>query len=249
MLEDSLFESRGHGRTRKPVTLIVAAIAHVAIISLLVLIPLLETQALPLPPVNMPLWEPKLVRLKPISDVFSAQPRRPVPPQTDAVVFTAPTAIPDKIAVINEPPDPNLGFLPSAATGHGLPADLLNSAALSATPAAPVLALPAPPPPPPPPFKAEPIRQGGIVQAANLIHQVNPVYPPLARQTRVQGAVVMEATISRDGSVESLRIVSGQPLLNQAALDAVRQWRYRPTMLNGEPVEVITTITVTFTLQ
>ncbi len=59
----------------------------------------------------------------------------------------------------------------------------------------------------------------------------------------------MEATISKDGSVESLRIVSGHPLLSQAALDAVRQWRYRPTMLNGEPVEVITTITVTFTLQ
>jgi protein TonB len=59
----------------------------------------------------------------------------------------------------------------------------------------------------------------------------------------------MEAEISKDGSVQSLRVISGHPLLNQAALDAVRQWKYRPTLLNGEPVEVLTTITVTFTLQ
>ena len=87
------------------------------------------------------------------------------------------------------------------------------------------------------------------MQAANLIHQVNPIYPPLARQARVQGVVVMEATISKDGSIESLRIIQGHPLLNQAALDAVQQWKYRPTMLNGDPVEVITTVTVTFRLQ
>ena len=78
---------------------------------------------------------------------------------------------------------------------------------------------------------------------------MNPVYPPLARQIRVQGAVVMEAVINKEGSIESLRVISGHPLLNQAALDAVKQWRYRPTMLNGEPVEVITTVTVTFSLR
>ena len=87
------------------------------------------------------------------------------------------------------------------------------------------------------------------MEAANLIHQVNPIYPPLARQARVQGVVVMEAAISKDGSIESLRVIQGHPLLNQAALDAVQQWKYRPTMLNGDPVEVITTVTVTFRLQ
>ena len=111
MLEDSLFESRGPRRTRKPITLIVAAIAHVVIVAVLVLIPLLETQALPLPPVNMPLWAPRPVNLKPIG-VFSAQPRTPTRPQTEAVVFTAPSAIPDKIAMVSEPPDPDLAVPP-----------------------------------------------------------------------------------------------------------------------------------------
>jgi protein TonB len=78
---------------------------------------------------------------------------------------------------------------------------------------------------------------------------VNPVYPPIARQTRTQGIVVLEALIDREGSIATLRVVSDHPLLNQAALDAVKQWKYRPTLLNGEPVEVITTVTVTFTLQ
>jgi protein TonB len=78
---------------------------------------------------------------------------------------------------------------------------------------------------------------------------VNPVYPPIARQTRVQGVIVMEAIISKEGSIESLRVLSGNPLLFQAAIDAVKQWKYRPATLNGEPVDVITTITVTFTLQ
>jgi protein TonB len=98
-------------------------------------------------------------------------------------------------------------------------------------------------------FKATPFRTGGDVQAANLIYQVNPVYPALARQTRIQGVVVMEAVISKDGAVDRLRVISGHPFLSQAAIDAVKQWKYRPTMLNGEPVDVITTITMTFTLR
>jgi protein TonB len=74
------------------------------------------------------------------------------------------------------------------------------------------------------------------------------VYPPLAITTRTQGVVLLEAVISKEGRIESLRIISGHPLLNQAALDAVQQWQYRPTLLNGEPVPVITTITVNFSL-
>ena len=87
------------------------------------------------------------------------------------------------------------------------------------------------------------------MQAANLIYQIKPAYPPLARMTRTHGIVVLEAVIARDGSINTLRVVSGHPLLTEAALDAVKQWKYRPTTLNGDPVEVITTITVTFTLQ
>jgi protein TonB len=104
----------------------------------------------------------------------------------------------------------------------------------------------APPPPPPPP--QERIRVGGQVQAAKISNQVRPVYPQLARQARIQGTVRLEAVISKDGTIEELKLVSGHPLLVQAAMDAVKQWRYQPTMLNGVPVEVITTIDVNFTL-
>jgi protein TonB len=80
------------------------------------------------------------------------------------------------------------------------------------------------------------------------VHQVKPNYPPLARQARVQGSVVLQAVISKDGTIQNLRVVSGHPMLVQSALDAVKQWRYKPYFLNGEPVEVETSITVNFTL-
>ena len=86
------------------------------------------------------------------------------------------------------------------------------------------------------------------MQSARLVNQARPVYPPLARQARVQGTVRLEAVISKEGSIEELTVTSGHPLLVQAALDAVKQWRYQPTLLNGVAVEVITTIDVNFTL-
>jgi len=86
------------------------------------------------------------------------------------------------------------------------------------------------------------------VASAKLIAQPRPVYPPLARQARIQGTVKLEAVISKDGTIENLTVVSGHPLLIQSALDAVRRWRYQPTMLNGVPVEVVTTVDVNFTL-
>jgi TonB family protein len=88
----------------------------------------------------------------------------------------------------------------------------------------------------------------GVLQA-QLISRVEPRYPQLAVQTRQSGTVVLHAIVSRDGRINALEVVSGSPFFVQAALDAVRQWRYRPTMLNGEPVEVETTITVQFILQ
>jgi protein TonB len=102
-------------------------------------------------------------------------------------------------------------------------------------------------PPPPRPTQTR-IKQGGQVQAAMIINRVQPMYPPLARQTRISGTVRLHAIIGKDGSVQQLEVISGHPLLVQSALDAVRQWRYRPTLLNGEPVEVDTTIDVIFSL-
>jgi protein TonB len=86
------------------------------------------------------------------------------------------------------------------------------------------------------------------VQAAKLIVQVNPVYPSLARQARVAGTVRLTAIIGRDGAIRNLQVMSGHPLLTPVALEAVKQWRYQPTLLNDEPVEVITQIDVNFTL-
>lgn len=81
-----------------------------------------------------------------------------------------------------------------------------------------------------------------------LVRRVEPVFPPLARQIRRSGKVELHAVIATDGSIQSLEVVSGDPLFIQSALDAVRQWRYRPTMLNGQPVEIDTFITVLYTV-
>ena len=81
-----------------------------------------------------------------------------------------------------------------------------------------------------------------------LIREIQPDYPPLARQARIQGSVLLQAKISKDGSIQNLRLISGHPMLAPAAIEAVKQWRYKPYILNGEPVEVETQITVNFTL-
>lgn len=107
--------------------------------------------------------------------------------------------------------------------------------------------VPAPPPPPPPaaPTSGR-IRISSGVAEDMLIQKTDPVYPPLARAARISGTVVLQAVISKTGSVEDVRVISGHPLLQQAALFAVMKWRYRPFILNGEPVEVETTISLTF---
>ena len=107
--------------------------------------------------------------------------------------------------------------------------------------------IPAPPPPPPP--KQEPVRVGGAIKPPTKIKDVRPVYPPIAQSARVSGVVIIEATIGVDGSVTDARVIRPVALLDQAALDAVRQWKFSPTTLNGVPVAVIMTVTVNFTLQ
>jgi protein TonB len=87
------------------------------------------------------------------------------------------------------------------------------------------------------------------VAQANLISSVQPVYPEIAKAARVQGVVLLNAQISKEGVVEDLRVISGHALLNDAAIQAVRQWRYRPQMLSGQPIPVVTTITVNFVMQ
>jgi TonB family protein len=126
------------------------------------------------------------------------------------------------------------------------------------SPHSPATGMPAPPPPPPPPQQnhafsplidgVAPLRVGGQIKPPVKVRDVKPVYPPIALSSGVQGVVIIEATIDGGGDVVDTRVLRGQPLLDEAALDAVRQWRFQPTMLNGAPVPVIMTLTVNFTL-
>ena len=105
--------------------------------------------------------------------------------------------------------------------------------------------IPAPPPPPPP---QAPIRVGGEISEPRKIRDVKPVYPQIAQTAKISGLVIIEAIIGKDGRVRDAKVLRSVQLLDQAALDAVRQWEYTPTLLNGVPVEVIMTVTVNFTL-
>jgi protein TonB len=106
----------------------------------------------------------------------------------------------------------------------------------------------APPPPPPPPPTA-PVRVGGNIKTPTKVKDVRPVYPAIAQSARVQGVVIIEATIGPTGTVQDAKVLRSIPLLDQSALDAVKQWVFTPTTLNGVPVPVIMTVTVNFTLQ
>ncbi len=169
-------------------------------------------------------------------------------------VFTAPSSIPVHVAIINDPaPEVSQGpGVPGGVPGgsnRGVAGGILNEIlAAGDAPPRPVeqpRVTTAPPPAAAPPQR---VRMGGHVRGGRLVHRVEPEYPPLARQMRVSGTVEIEGVIGVDGRLHELRIVNGHPLLARAAMEAVRQWIYEPMTLNGDPVEVIAPITVTFRL-
>jgi protein TonB len=127
------------------------------------------------------------------------------------------------------------------------PSDFLRSLLTAAThaPAPPVKVEPRPDPPKPP---AAPIVVSKGVQEAMILVKTIPVYPAIAMKARIEGVVHLTALISREGTVTQLKVISGHPILIPAAIDAVRQWRYRPTLLSGVPTEVVTQVDVRFTL-
>ena len=127
--------------------------------------------------------------------------------------------------------------------------------ALNVDGAVPEPSAPPPPPPPPPPPAANgqavvlppgAIRIEGNIQQAKLVSQTPPIYPPLARQARISGVVRLSVIIAADGTVRNIQVLNGHPLLVPAAIDAVRKWVYEKTLLNGQPVEVVTPVSVTF---
>jgi protein TonB len=228
-------------KTNKPWTVVISMALQVTFLTVLILIPLIYTEALPKASLSTFLSAPPPPPPPPPPPV--AQPIVHVKPQVhlmDAGKLVAPRAIPKDIKIIKEDAEPDMMGAQGGVPG-GVPGGQMGGVIGG------VIGGVGGAPPPPKPIQSR-IRQGGAVTAASLINRVQPNYPPLARQTRISGTVRLHAIISKDGTVQQLEVLSGHPLLVQAALDAVRQWRYRPTTLNGEPVEVDTTIDVIFSL-
>jgi protein TonB len=107
----------------------------------------------------------------------------------------------------------------------------------------------APPPPPPPSVRRDPVRVGGQIQEPRLLRRVEPIYPPLAVSAHIEGVVILEAIVDREGQVEQVRVLrSPNPMLDKASIDAVKQWRYAPVLLNGKPERFILTVVLSFGL-
>ena len=210
----------------------VSVCVQLAILLALVLIPILTPAVLPrlLSIVQVPVYRPSAIA--------------PVQPVTRVRTVTQPSYIPNvtsRPAVGADRPTSDFERTGEAVTldlgGSYTGGDILDLASRPPTPA------------PPREEARAPLKRGSGVMEALLINRVEPTYPPIARVAHVSGAVVLSAVIAADGSIQSLHVVSGPALLVGAALDAVRQWRYKPTLLDGEPVEVQTLITVNFVLQ
>ena len=153
----------------------------------------------------------------------------------------APTKAADHIE--NEPPAPTASVVAEGGLAEGGPPATGASFDLN-------VGTVAPPPPPPPPVveRPPPLRVGGSIREPRKLVHVQAVYPEVARQVKLQGIVIIEATIDERGLVTDARVLRSKPMLDEAALMAVRQWRYTPTLLNGVPVRVLMTITFTFQL-
>jgi protein TonB len=251
MFEQTFIESGN--ATRKSASVFASFIIQVVIVTVVVILPLVFTDTLPKtqltcflvapPPPPPPPPPPAAAPVKVV---------KVVPRQFDAGRLMAPKTIPKEIANIKEEELPPVQGTPGVVGGVpggvpcGTPGGVLGGI-IGSVPTA------APPPPPavkeaPKPVTPKQIRVGGNVQSAKLVRQPKPQYPQLAKQARIQGTVRFNAVIGKDGTIQNLTLVSGHPLLVPSAQEAVRQWVYQPTLLNGEPVEVVTTIDVNFTL-
>ena len=189
--------------------------------------------------------QPVEVEVQPAQSASTANANSVVVARQTVRVFRAPSTIQPVANII----DPE-GYAPPAFT-IGTGNVLANTADLAGTTIGVGIGPTAPPPRAPEPVKTQPaqrIRVGGNVRPPQILQRINPAYPPLAKQARISGLVKLEGIIAKDGTVQQLKVVSGHPLLAPAALEAVRQWRYNPTLLNGEPVEVISPIDVNFIL-
>jgi protein TonB len=243
MFEDSLIESGGRLKTKRGWTSMVSFLIQIGIVGVMVLIPLIFTEALP--------------KTQLMTFLVAPPPPPPPPPpaaapvhvvkqiQTDIVngELRTPTKIPQKVQMIkeDEAPPPSMatagvvGGVPGGVPG-GQMGGIIGGIVSSTPMAVPKVATP------------QRVRVSSGVSTGLLVRKVNPNYPPLARQARIQGTVILQAEISKSGDIQNLRLISGHPMLAPAAIEAVKQWKYKPYLLNGEPVEVETTVQVNFTL-
>lgn len=240
MFEQTFIDSRV--TARRPGTMAASLVLQSAFVAAALAIPLFQTASVAWRPPSPLLFVPPTPKVVEVvqSQIASKQAvsLRPMFRPT----FTAPTRIPTKISDSGPEPMP---FMPSLSGSAGVYVDPLGDLSTKIAAASGQAQSVTPNVPPTP---KTPLRVSVGVQAAKLIAQVKPPYPPLARTARVSGIVRLQAVIAPNGRIRNLQIISGHPLLVQAALDAVGQWQYQPTLLNGEPVEVITSIEVNFTL-
>ena len=243
MFADSMLETSWAHRGRRSWTTLTSFGIQAAVLVLLLAIPLFRTVGLP----------SSQVLHTPVS--WGATSPAPVPIQHPNVTMLnesnflghtlmAPSAIPTHVAQVDDdnvaPPQVGYGgAVGDGKVGIGSPDGVIGMPGENPAQTLPRLA--------PPPIAERAFRTSLMLQGS-LLRRVDPVYPPLARNARIQGPVVLEAVIGKDGAMENLRVISGHPMLAPAAVQAVSQWRYRPYMLNGEAIEVETQITVNFVL-
>ncbi len=238
MFAESLLEIPWAQHARRSCTTLTSFGLQAVMITLLLLMPLLRTVVLPAArtvstPISMGRPAPIPLVARPRSGGATVRPN----PAMAHYLWNGGSHKPNSAAGDDFAPQiggggdgpPEIG-LPGAPGGFPLPI----SGTRPILPAAPAASLRT--------FRTSKMLEG------SLYHRVQPVYPPLARAARIQGEVVLSATISKEGTIENLQVLRGHPMLVKAALDAVSRWRYRPYILNNEPVEVETQITVNFTL-
>jgi len=243
LFADSLLETSWAHRGRRSWTTLTSFGLQVVVVGLLLLIPLLSTVGLPANPlITTPVsWGAPPPAAPP---THSQRPTVMESNLADNVVI-APRSIPPQVQILNESePPPQVsynngpGVIGSSGPGYSREGvwGSINESLSHIQPPAPVPAT----------IKRE-FRTSSMLEGS-LIRKVQPIYPPLARSARVQGAVLLAAEISKDGTIKDLKLISGHPMLVPAAIQAVSQWRYRPYILNGEAIEVETQITVNFIL-
>ena len=236
-----LIVSGGKSRPRNTWAAIGSLSFQLLLLLALVVIPLFHTDPLPKREMLTMLY----LQPPPAAAANATKLRAPTPLSPSTYTPTS-IAVPTAQKTQEAPPPPVsttggvVGGVPGGVVG-GIPGGVLSEV-LSSTRSVPAAAKM----PDPTPVKR--IRVASRVVEANLIHDVTPQYPPDAGRARIEGTVVLMAVIGTDGSVKDVRIESGLPILVQAAIDAVKQWRYKPYMVDGEPVEVDSRITINFTL-